>query len=1000
VSDREIELALSGLLPKREATLLATQLAHLPDPAAALAALRRLPRGTHPTDPARLHLFLVLAAYSPFLGDLLVHEPGFLDVLATGGPGAGPRTRDDLEEDLARFQALDSGSHLSAILRRFKQREYVRIALADFLATADFASITRSLSLLADVLLERAVRIARSGLEARFGAPTSRDDQGHLEEARFVVMALGKLGGEELNYSSDIDLIYLFSRDGETAGADATGRGSITNREFFTRLAREATRLIAGQEPEGQVFRVDLGLRPGGRDGDLIASVSAAVAYYRNWAEGWERQALIKARPAAGDLELGRRFVALVEPLIYASRPDPYLTLEIRAMKDRIDARISSEGRAETDIKLGRGGIREIEFAVQALQLEHGGRDPWLRQGNTLMALHRLADKGYLPYAEYSSLSRAYVFLRDLEHRLELGQDRQISTLPRDPRTLSILARRMGLGETSAGAEVAALDAELELHRRTVRAFYDSVVGRAAQQRIDEEAPDLWLDRMDEETLKETLATSGLAEPGSAVRPVKMIRRALQPAAGSPALRRALRKAGPALLQAAAGTRNPRRALDNLEKLITSVAVSPARLLRFVSRREILGPTIRLLARSDLLAGLVIRQPAILRSLENRARILRAPGADFYRRSLREAVRGPGAPRARAGRLRRRQQEALATIAIRDINAQATLRETLKSLSDLADATLDAVVTLARDELVERGQTPPEAVRLAILGLGRLGYRELDYGSDLDLVFLQAGGESEGSEGHAFLRRWCEGIVRILSTLTRDGQLYRVDLRLRPSGREGDLVASPGSLQEYFRRSADVWEMQSFLKARSVAGDSALGRRTIESIEALVLERAGGMGRPALAAAVEEMRVRLQKDAGRGPSIKLGAGGILEIHFVIEFLQLSCCVPGPDDKDTPRLLTHLRALGHLEEAHLRVLYEGYIFLRALEHELRLVHDPPLERLPDDGARLTELAAELDQAPTGDPRAPEGLLESLRARTAAVRRAYEAIVGRSINEPRS
>ncbi|HKN48097.1 MAG TPA: hypothetical protein VJ144_09010, partial [Candidatus Polarisedimenticolia bacterium] len=616
MSDRDIELALSDLLPKQEASLLAAQVARLPDPSVALAALRRLPRGAHPANPARLHLFLVLASFSPFLGNLLVQEPDLLDVLATAGPGTGSRTREDLEEDLARFQALHAGSNLSTILRRFKQREYVRIALADFLAAADFASITRSLSLLADVLLDRAVRLARSRLEARFGAPTSRDDQGHLEEARFVVMALGKLGGEELNYSSDIDLMYLFSRDGDTAGADTPDRAPITNREFFTRLAREVTHLIAGRGPEGQVFRVDLGLRPGGRDGDLITSINAAVAYYRNWAEGWERQALIKARPTAGDLELGRRFIALVEPLIFATRPDPYLTLEIGAMKDRIDAQISSEGRAETDIKLGRGGIREVEFAVQALQLQHGGRDPWLRQSNTLMALHRLADKGYLPYTEYASLSRAYVFLRNLEHRLELGQDRQTSTLPRDPRELSILARRMGLGEMSSGMEVAALDTELELHRRAVRAFYDSIVGRAAQPRIDEEAPDLWLDRMDEETLKGILATSGLAGP-AAVRPVKMIRRVLQAAAVSPGLRRALRKAGPALARAAADTRNPRRALDNLEKLVSSVAVSPARLLRFVSRREILGPTIRLLARSDMLAGLVIRQPAILRTLED-----------------------------------------------------------------------------------------------------------------------------------------------------------------------------------------------------------------------------------------------------------------------------------------------------------------------------------------------------------------------------------------------
>lgn len=995
MSEREIETALAEVLPRADASRLSHVVARLPDPSGAVAVLRRMPLGRRPSDPERLRLLLTIGGYSPFLGRLLAGNPDFLEGLSPGGPGAAPRTREDLHEDLARFQALHAASAHATVLRRFKQREYVRIALADFLGTADFAAITRALSLLADVLLDRAVRLALAPLQARFGLPTSRDDQGQLEDARFVVMALGKLGGEELNYSSDIDLMYVFSRDGETSGAGTEGRGAISNREFFTRLAREATHLIAGRDPEGQVFRVDLGLRPGGKDGDLIISLGAAIAYYRSWAENWERQALIKARPAAGDLDLGRRLVALVEPLIYPPRPDPYLTLEIGAMKDRMDAQISAEGRADTDVKLGRGGIREIEFAVQALQLQHGGQDPWLRQGNTLLALHRLADKGYLSHSEWASLSKAYVFLRDLEHRLQLGEDRQTSTLPGSVRELEILARRMRLGDPAPGKEVTVLETELAAHRGIVRAFYDSVVGRAAQPRIDDQTPDLWLDRMDEATLKETLLMSGFAEPATALRPVKLIRRVLQSAALSPELRRALRKAGPAIVQAATSTQSPRRALDNLEKLISSVAATPMRLLRFVSRREVLGPTIRLLAGSDLLAGLVIRQPSILRRLENRVWILKDPGAGPYRRALQEAVRRPGGRHARADRLRRRQQEALAAIAIRDINRQATLRETLKGLSDLADATLDAVMNLARDELAARGQRPPARLRLAILALGRLGYRELDYGSDLDLVFLHDGAGGEEAEGRVALLRWCESIVRILSTLSREGQLYRVDLRLRPSGREGGLVTSLASLRDYFLTTAEVWEMQSFLKARPAAGDRELGRRAVESIEELILERALEMGAPVLARAVRDMRVRLEEStagcAEREPSLKLGRGGLLQIRFAIEFLQLSRGVSSPDDKDTLRLLAHLHALGHLQERHFQALYEGYVFLRALEHQLRLIHDPPPDRLPDDPGRLAEVAAALHSSSMVDPGGAQRLREALRERREAVSRAYEAVV---------
>src|SRR3989442_765279 len=275
-----------------------------------------------------------------------------------------------------------------------------------------------------------------------------------------------------------------------------SGASSIGNKEFFARLAADVTRLIAGPGPEGQVFRVDLGLRPGGSDGDITIPFAAAVAYYANWAEAWERQALIKARPAAGDLARGRQFVESVEPLVYPAQTDPYVILEIGQMKDRIDAQLSAEGRSSTDIKLGRGGIRELEFAVQALQLLHGGRDPWLRQGNTLLALHRLADKGFVGYDEYAGLSNAYVFLRNLEHRLQLGQNRQTATLPRDAEELRLVARRMRMHELSPGREVDALLEELERRREVVRRFYDSVTGAAAQARLEEEGTDPWLGRM------------------------------------------------------------------------------------------------------------------------------------------------------------------------------------------------------------------------------------------------------------------------------------------------------------------------------------------------------------------------------------------------------------------------------------------------------------------------------------------------------------------------
>jgi glutamate-ammonia-ligase adenylyltransferase len=834
--------------------------------------------------------------------------------------------------------------------------------------------------------------MARAPLESRYGRPTSRDQRGNVEECGFTILALGKLGGEELNYSSDIDLLYLYSRDGETSGLGEGGEGATANKDFFTRLATEVTHLIAGSGREGQVFRVDLGLRPGGRDGDLVMTANAVTAYYRNWAEAWERQALIKARPVAGDLPLGRRFVQEVEPLIYRRDPDPYLVLEIGAMKDRIDTQLSGQGRSDTDIKLGWGGIRELEFAVQSLQLQHGGRDPWLRQGNTLLALHRLAERGLLAYSNYAALSQGYIFLRDLEHRLQLGRNRQTSTLPGHARDMEILARRMRPFQGAPHGEAAQrLTEALVHHRGVVRAFYDLVFGEAAQPRIDEDVEDLWIDRLDDGELIERLRRSGMVDAEAVFRPVQLIRRRLQEAAGSADRRRIFRKSGPALLQAAARSPNPRRSLDNLERLIASLSAHPDSLARFLAHRELVGPIVQGLGRSNLLAGLLIRQPRILRGLEDRVKVLHTMTAEEYHSRMLEPIRSSGrSVSSRLGELRRRHQGELAITALRDINRQVTVREVLKSLSNLADAVLEATAHLESEEMNARGLASPAGLRLAVLGLGRLGYRELDFGSDLDLVFVMEG-ETGASSSVTAAHRWCEGIIRTLSTLNRDGQLYKVDLRLRPSGEEGELVPTLDGLMDYFRGPAEVWEMQSFLKARPVAGDLELGARAVDMVERVIQERARGLGPEALAASVEQMRERILREAAEPGSVKLGEGGLIDIHFALDVLRLRHAVSNPGDKDTPRLLTHLNRLGHRPERLLAPLYEGYLFLRALEHGTRLLYDRPLIQLPEDRRRLAELASIIDPTLEVEDGAAETLLERFQRYTTNVREIYLEIL---------
>ena len=981
---------LSAFLPPGLVAPLAALLERLPDPDGAVRLAQRLAAGgVLPGDPGRLHALLTLGGCSPYLGGLLHERPELLDALPTGGPGRGLPTREDLEEDLARARLRNSATDVATILRRFKEREVLRIALADLLRTADLAAVTRALSLLADVLIDCAVRSSASALEARHGRPTYRNERGEVEDSGFAVLGLGKLGGEELNYSSDIDIIYLFSRDGETGGLGAQGAGSISNREYFTRLATEVTRLVGGGGADGGVFRIDLNLRPGGRDGDLVISEAAAVAYYRGWSESWERQALIKARPVAGDPAIGRRFIAAVEALVYPASPDPYLAVEIVAMKDRIDGRLSEQGHSERDVKLGRGGIRELEFAVQTLQLQRGGGDRWLRQGNTLLALHRLADRGLVGFAEYAALAEAYVFLRDVEHRLQLWQNRQTALLPARADGLRSLARNLWLVAPPRDDEPEALDDALDRHRGVVRAFYDSVLGRAAQVAMAEDTSDLLLDRLDDAALLERLRRLHPAAAESLLKPVQTLRRLLQPARLAPDLARALRRAGPLLVQAAVESSNPRRALLNLETLLSALLPDPEGLCHLLTHREILTPTVRLLGRSDLLTGLLVRQPEILKALQDRGRMIRAlePGEDRAR--LLEAVDAPGDPMTRAAELRRRHQAALAGTAFRDINRLASVREVVKSLSDLADGAVEAALRLARQEAGAAA-----GARLAVLGLGRLGYRELDYGSDLDLLFVHEPDDSvDGAAERARASDLAAAAVRLLSAHSRDGQIYRVDLRLRPSGSKGELVASPRALADYFARGADVWEMQSFLKARPVAGDRALGERVAGAIEQQILEHSAAMPAAELATAVREMRERLAAAGRPAPEArrpKHGRGGLGDIDFAIEYLQLRHGVAGPHDKDTLRLLTHLASRGLLGNEEMRAFYEGYLALRAIDHEMRLVGGAPGQALPSDPRRLLEIARaipELAEAP--DPAG--ALLASYDLRTAAVRRAFDAVV---------
>ncbi|MFQ5894103.1 MAG: glutamate-ammonia-ligase adenylyltransferase, partial [Nitrospinota bacterium] len=430
-------------------------------------------------NPSSRRALVACLSGSPYLSEMLISEPQLLEeVFGTGRLGRSV-FKDELEAELTRgLEEAEGMEGAMQGLRRFRRRAFLRIGLRDLLREAELTETVEDLSTLAEVCLDAGLAFAERLLHARFGEPRYTDSEGVERPGEFCVIGMGKLGGHELNFSSDIDLMYVYvSERGTTTGVrDASGRvtGQIELHEYYTRLSQDLTRLIGERTADGVVFRVDLGLRPEGKTGDICASLRTYELYYESWGETWERQALLKARPVAGSRRLGEAFLDTIRPFTFRKYLDFDAIQEIRGMKERIDSRLGiSAPKKGYHVKLGAGGIREVEFVIQAFQMLYAGRDHWLREPNSLRALHRLSDRGHITMEEYSDLSKAYTFLRELENRIQMTYGLQAHTLPEDEPSRAALARKMGLTGTTPAELASALLSAYEHHTARVRAVYD-----------------------------------------------------------------------------------------------------------------------------------------------------------------------------------------------------------------------------------------------------------------------------------------------------------------------------------------------------------------------------------------------------------------------------------------------------------------------------------------------------------------------------------------------
>ncbi|MDP6559550.1 MAG: bifunctional [glutamate--ammonia ligase]-adenylyl-L-tyrosine phosphorylase/[glutamate--ammonia-ligase] adenylyltransferase, partial [Candidatus Binatia bacterium] len=829
---KNLDKTLSKLRPTRRKRI--EQLIHgSPSPALAQATLQRLIDAGNPSSLAKIPdaylpaLFRVLGG-STYLSGLLVREEKAWPEFFLRQIKVPQRTTAEHISELAPLRKKEIQlEQLAKGLRRHKQREILRIGARD-LSSATVQETMRELTALAEASLQISYLACRSHVERDFGPlhlPGTEHNNG------FAILGMGKLGGGELNFSSDIDLIYFYEEEeGDSLGGL---KGKTGAREFFSRLGERITRVMGDITEDGFVFRTDLRLRPLGRNGPLVQSVNSALLYYESWGQCWERSALIKARPVAGEMELGEKFFRELQPFVYRRYLDFSTVEELREMRMRIEQELLKPGQKERNLKLGPGGIREIEFFTQALQLVNGGYEPGIRDRNTIRALEQLARHGFIPKEEKSSLSEAYLFLRNVEHKIQMLQEQQTHSIPEGEEEEKALARRLGYSLRNSR------DLFWEDYRRhtaQVRQTFERLFFWAQKEISADSTPTsagIWNDLDQEEVAVGELKGLGFENPEKTYHNLLAIRDGAPFSPPSPRRLKVMRTLGPALITGILRSGSPDQALFNLAEFIHRVGARTGFLSLLSENPKTMRLLIDFFAHSQFLTDLFLRRPELLDSLI-RVDLTRP------RKSSKEMGKEVTASLAeqedlegKLNALRRYRGEEFLRIGLHDLGGELELEEIVIQLSDLADACLEGALGLSL-QVMNQSYGELRKGKFAILGIGKLGGREIDYNSDLDLIFIydandkakSKGGTSGKIDAHGYYTRLGQKLLTFLSSPMTEGIAYKIDMRLRPSGRAGPVVSSLDSFRHYHKTSSELWERQALIKARCAAGDGDLGAAT------------------------------------------------------------------------------------------------------------------------------------------------------------------------------
>ena len=846
----------------------------------------------------------VISSHSRFLGNSIIRNPRALNVLTNEKALRRKKTLSSHRAPLASIARNSKDSErFSERLKEYKYTELSRIIYREVLGLCTFRQTMEEISDLAGSVVRVVLDFYRSRIESG-------------DQFEFVVLGMGKLGGRLLNLSSDIDLVYLY-------------RSEDYAEQIFT-LSSSITRTISSVTPGGFLYRVDLGLRPGGSRSPVAVSIDAALDHYYHWAETWERAVLLKANPVAGDLELGREFLGELEPIIYRK------LLDYESIEDLKDMKIRLEGiRKENDVKLGRGGIRDIEFFVQATQLMSGGAVKKLRGlMNTLDGLSAMATTGFITEQVREEMEHCYLFLRKVEHSIQLWDEFQTHSIPTEESSLARLSRRMGF-EMTADFKAAYEEITSLVVKNCGNLFSDPEVELEEKGREFWEVADFMAEgNVNREEAISTLGNLGFSAPDDAIEIISSLMNPQR--AGLTERGRVLsRKVIPAFLSNIIKLSEQDSALLNLERFISGLGSRMSVYFLLTENPKIIPLLSRLFSRGGMLSNFLIRHPEYLDSIILKDVTQFYDSKDAMARALEEALSEEEFLEDKLNTLRSFKHIESLKLCFKELSEDLEPIYVGKYLSMVADVVMDSSLELARNSIKCSAKQRKLLDKMVVLGLGKLGGGEMSYASDLDIIFIYEG------DDHELFSKYAQRFISNLSVYTSESFCYKVDVELRPSGKSGTLVSSLEAFEEYHNSSAQIWEKQALIKARAVAGNRALGEKVMKVIENFVYAKETV---PDFHKEIHRLRGRIEKELANETefrfNLKMGRGGLVDIEFLIQMLQLAHGPANPELRtaNTMEAVGTLYGAGLIKGDEALTLGEGYLFLRKMGNLLSLFND--------------------------------------------------------------